>query len=88
MLARFRLRLSFCKNQVLKLLLEKLHLVELLRVSQTLQKPPVLPLSVLPADERGALFRRGPAVDFLLQGKISGPEAVSMLVPYLQEELE
>lgn len=93
--AKFHLTVSvilaetgFCKNQVLKFLLEKLHLVEMLQVSQTLQNPPVLPLSVLPADERGTLLRRGPAVDFLLQGKISGPEAVSMLVPHLQEELE
>lgn len=79
---------SFRKKNYFKDLLCKLYLVELLRVTQPLQEPSVLPLSVLPADEGGALFRRGPAVNFLLQGEVSGPEAVSMLVPYLQEELE
>lgn len=64
-----------------------LHLVELLQVIEALQDPPVLPLPVLPADERGTLLCRGAAVDFLLQGKISRPETVSILVAHLQEEL-
>lgn len=54
---------------------------------QVFQQPPVLPLSVLSADECGTLFIWSPAVDFLLQGKISGPEAVGVLVPYRQKEL-
>lgn len=54
---------------------------------KVLQGPPVLPLPVLSADERGALLHRSPTVDFLLQGKISSPETVGILVPHLQEEL-
>lgn len=54
---------------------------------QVFQQPAVLPLSVLSADERGTLFIWSPTVDFLLQGKISGPEAVGILVPYRQKEL-
>lgn len=34
----------------------KTHLVELLWTMQVFQEPPVLPLSVLSADERGTLF--------------------------------
>lgn len=64
-----------------------LYLVELLQVLKALQHPPVLPLPVLPADERGALLSRRPAVEFFLQGKISSPETVGILVPHLQEEL-
>lgn len=54
---------------------------------QVFQQPAVLPLSVLSADERGTLLIWSPAVDFLLQGKISSPEAVGILVPYRQKEL-
>lgn len=54
---------------------------------QVFQQPAVLPLSVFSADERGTLLIWSPAVDFLLQGKISGPKAVGILVPYRQKEL-
>lgn len=54
---------------------------------KALQDPPVLPLPVLPADERGALLRRSPTVELLLQGEIGSPETVSIVVPHLQEEL-
>lgn len=63
------------------------HLVELLQAAKALQHLPVLPLPVLPADEGGALLLRSAAVDFLLRGKIGGPEAVGILVACLQEEL-
>lgn len=63
------------------------YLVELLQVIEVLQGPPVLPLPVLPADERGSLLRRGAAVELLLQGEVSGPETVSILVSHLQEQL-
>lgn len=65
-----------------------LYLVELLQVLKALQDPSILPLPVLPADERGAQLCRSAAVDFLLQGKISSPETVCILVPNLQEELK
>lgn len=54
---------------------------------QVLQQPAVLPLSVLSTDERGTLLIWSPTMDFLLQGKIRGPEAVGILVPYRQKEL-
>lgn len=62
-------------------------LVQLLPVFGLLQEPAVLAFSVLAADERGALLRRGAAVELLVQGKMSGPETVCVLVPHLQEEL-
>lgn len=65
----------------------KPYLVELLQVMKALQDPAVLPLPVLPADECGTLLCRRPTVQVLLQGKISRPETVSILVPHLQEEL-
>ena len=65
-----------------------MYLGELLQIIKALKDPPVLPLPVLPADERGALLGRSPAVEFLLQGKISSPETVSILVPHLKEELK
>lgn len=68
-------------------LLYKLYLVELLQVIKALQDPPVLPLPVLPADEGGTLLCRSAAVDFLLQGKVGGPEVISILVPHFKEEL-
>lgn len=54
---------------------------------KALQDSMVLPLPVLPANERGPLLRQGPPVQVLLQGKISSPETVSVLVPHRQEEL-
>lgn len=55
---------------------------------KALQDPAVLPLPVLPTDEGSTLLCRSPTVDLLLQGEISSPEAVSILVPYLKKELK
>lgn len=64
-----------------------MYLIELLYIMKTLQDPPVFPLPVLPADERGSLLIRRRAVKLLLHGKISGPKTVRVLVPHFQKEL-